>query len=550
MHIDEQFMSRTRTENNVSELNVPAEAAEDLRVLPGGTANNAARRQANLLPGLQPFIHLIPDAAARDLNSQKRYYQCLYSTGAKAALSLHRYLYEPAESGEKSSASSLAADRFGRVELNAIDLKETFRRLGKCIALDEAADAMRKYSVDGEEVRNDAGQTLTSIAGIVSNEVAAAALAAFASIAGRRPATRQVESLMAASQEAAPHSNDDDYNNLQFQPSGDLSTIATMPTPTPIGDATPVAPKNASTRTERTRERSPSPTLAALLHEEMDEDDSDDTEYRPTSDEDTETDGDDDCSETDESEELMDETEALFRYGCATGNAELVKMLIEVRGSADFSSSPCDESTPLMEACCGSYPNVVKVLVEAGADVNAVSATHNTALIYASAAGQLECVKELLRSGRCELDVRNENGHCALMEAATAGYLDIVKALVEAGATPLSVLDNMDFKESALTLAAYRGHVDVVAYLLTVMPNSADRAEELHTALMEAAMDGHIEVARVLINAGAPVNLPSDSFESPLTLAACGGHNELVCAFYGTEFLIGSKQNYIPKKLL
>lgn len=41
-------------------------------------------------------------------------------------------------------------------------------------------------------------------------------------------------------------------------------------------------------------------------------------------------------------------------------------------------------------------------------------------------------------------------------------------------------------------------------------------------------MDGHVEVARALLNAGAPVNLPSDSFESPLTLAACGGHTELV----------------------
>lgn len=49
----------------------------------------------------------------------------------------------------------------------------------------------------------------------------------------------------------------------------------------------------------------------------------------------------------------------------------------------------------------------------------------------------------------------------------------------------------------------------------------------MHTALMEASMDGHVEVARLLLDSGAQVNMPTDSFESPLTLAACGGHVDL-----------------------
>ena len=40
-------------------------------------------------------------------------------------------------------------------------------------------------------------------------------------------------------------------------------------------------------------------------------------------------------------------------------------------------------------------------------------------------------------------------------------------------------------------------------------------------------LDGHVEVARLLLDSGAQVNMPADSFESPLTLAACGGHVEL-----------------------
>ena len=34
-------------------------------------------------------------------------------------------------------------------------------------------------------------------------------------------------------------------------------------------------------------------------------------------------------------------------------------------------------------------------------------------------------------------------------------------------------------------------------------------------------------MARLLLDSGAQVNMPQDSFESPLTLAACGGHVEL-----------------------
>lgn len=41
-------------------------------------------------------------------------------------------------------------------------------------------------------------------------------------------------------------------------------------------------------------------------------------------------------------------------------------------------------------------------------------------------------------------------------------------------------------------------------------------------------MDGHLDVAKALLDFGAPVNLPTENYESPLTLAACGGHVQLV----------------------
>ena len=60
-------------------------------------------------------------------------------------------------------------------------------------------------------------------------------------------------------------------------------------------------------------------------------------------------------------------------------------------------------------------------------------------------------------------------------------------------------------------------------FLLDAGADQEHKTDEMHTALMEASMDGHVEVARLLLDSGAQVNMPADSFESPLTLAACGG---------------------------
>uniref|UniRef100_A0A158PCG1 ANK_REP_REGION domain-containing protein n=1 Tax=Angiostrongylus cantonensis TaxID=6313 RepID=A0A158PCG1_ANGCA len=148
------------------------------------------------------------------------------------------------------------------------------------------------------------------------------------------------------------------------------------------------------------------------------------------------------------------------------------------------------DCTPLMEACAAGNVRSVKCLLDLGADVNAYSISQNTPLIYAAAAGQ-------------------------------------EKALVFRTLFKLRLISTRD--------------------------------EELHTALMEAAMDGHLEistfkpcllfqVARVLIQAGAPVNLTSEAYESPLTLSCCGGHAELAKLLIdaGANIEETNDENYTP----
>ena len=78
----------------------------------------------------------------------------------------------------------------------------------------------------------------------------------------------------------------------------------------------------------------------------------------------------------------------------------------------------------------------------------------NTPLHSAACAGHTNVVKELISHG-ASVEVHNENGHTPLMEAASAGHVEIAQQLLEAGAG-INTHSN-EFKESALTLACYKG---------------------------------------------------------------------------------------------
>ena len=75
---------------------------------------------------------------------------------------------------------------------------------------------------------------------------------------------------------------------------------------------------------------------------------------------------------------------------------------------------------------------VVKVLVQAGADVNHPTKTRSTPLRAASFDGRLDIVKYLIEHN-ANVHLANKYNNTCLMIAAFKGHLDVAKCLIEKG---------------------------------------------------------------------------------------------------------------------
>lgn len=89
--------------------------------------------------------------------------------------------------------------------------------------------------------------------------------------------------------------------------------------------------------------------------------------------------------------------------------------------------------TALQAACAAGHADVVKILVECGADVNVQTGFHGTALQAAAACGFLEICEFLVAQGAL---VNTVGGHfgSALRAAVYLSHLDVVKFLLDKGA--------------------------------------------------------------------------------------------------------------------
>ncbi|MDO5764839.1 MAG: ankyrin repeat domain-containing protein [Elusimicrobiales bacterium] len=116
---------------------------------------------------------------------------------------------------------------------------------------------------------------------------------------------------------------------------------------------------------------------------------------------------------------------------CGFGHLDKVRELIDA--GADLNLELFSE-TPLLKAIKGKYAEVVKVLLESGADVNAVTKSGKTALDTAVVWEDSSVLEVLLAHTGINVNATDSGGNTALMTAAKAGKLTALKMLLAAGA--------------------------------------------------------------------------------------------------------------------
>ena len=158
------------------------------------------------------------------------------------------------------------------------------------------------------------------------------------------------------------------------------------------------------------------------------------------------------------------------------------------------------DSSPLMEACQEGNNEIVRILLDAGADARWINEYQFSAIEKACATGNLSIVETLLNHDKDLLEIIvHENGSTPLFTAIELQYFDIVRFLLDhsafvhastkVGLTPLM----------HAYCCAPHGDLAIVRMLLAADVDVDDRDEAQRTALHYAAMFQSDEAVRELI---------------------------------------------------
>lgn len=216
------------------------------------------------------------------------------------------------------------------------------------------------------------------------------------------------------------------------------------------------------------------------------------------------------------------------------GSTAVIKELMKFNKSIVTSSrNRTTDSTPLHLASAGGYANVVKMLLQAGADAKEENADGDTALHLAAKNGHV-AVARVLSAIVPWSTTSKKTGLTALHVAAKNGQMDFVREMlteVQAALASEPLPDGGDYGMTALHMAAAAGHEGVVRMLLNSSGIQADAPtfQEGMYPLHFAAQGGHLAVASILLSrAESQLQCVDKLGRTPLHVAAAAGKREMV----------------------
>jgi ankyrin repeat protein len=110
---------------------------------------------------------------------------------------------------------------------------------------------------------------------------------------------------------------------------------------------------------------------------------------------------------------------------------------------ADVDASDGTGRTALIDAANRGLTESVRILLDAGADIEATTSSEGKTALILAAHDNHPAVVEMLLDRNADINARNSKGESALMVAAARGWVDIVRVLIQRGAD-VSAKDRFD----------------------------------------------------------------------------------------------------------
>lgn len=204
------------------------------------------------------------------------------------------------------------------------------------------------------------------------------------------------------------------------------------------------------------------------------------------------------------------------------GHVEVSKELIAKNANVNTATTTdkLENETPLHTAARQqSTAAIVKLLIDKGADINAINFSKLTPMAIAIITNNIEAAKVLIDK-EPDVNKTNTEGLSAWHYAAYAGAKDIAQYL-RVKIKDIDQKTTSKISDTALMLAVEQQQQEMVNWLLNIGANlNVTKKDNGYTALMLAVSAKNVKIAELLLTKGADTNINNSLGYHPIHLAA------------------------------
>ncbi|ORX53412.1 ankyrin, partial [Piromyces finnis] len=151
-----------------------------------------------------------------------------------------------------------------------------------------------------------------------------------------------------------------------------------------------------------------------------------------------------------------------------------------------------------------NWLNMVRLLINFGADIERKDKHFNTPLSCAVRAGSIDILKELVQAG-VNLKSRDENGYTPLIYAVKRNSLVMINYLISKG-VDINEKDNEGCDALLHAISAPNNSIDVIQCLIDHGADINSKSNHLIAPILLAAKNNDYTIVRYLANKGADIN--------------------------------------------